>query len=799
MYIPKREPVGSLGTGDTASENDYKDFEAVHPVSPFSGADEGPRLLRARSSLERIERTAQAYSEKATELLIQQDACYVDRDELGQVVVLQRERLYGCLSLPFSLAFFLLFALSAFLHEDITNVFLIESGLREQLGAGLSDVQSIQGVWDWINGSLVPKLFVQHDLLGAPILDKSLWSRVLMYNHLQGPMVMQQLRSEREPCNDGGGIAGAMVCYPVGTQSRSSFGREANASIATPMDQEYTGGLVHREQRQRYYGLAFQAHSRGRRLRIARGEYMPRLSGGPVEGNAFEAFLYANTNYSLVQEHVNYLHQRGWLDAQSKEVIVKALLLNAEVGRPRLEQVHVNFFFSRGGGVFARLTLESLFLLVWSDAATVGTDVLWLMMLLFTSITEVLRIRQAIKKRSLCRMCQQYTAILQWLMIALGWLCVLGYLVQDSMRRRVLDRFGEVIDAQMRDVPAELNTLGIELHDETDRMKFFTSWFRIVIAEYHLVLLFSFFTAFRSQPRLGVVTGTLESSVVDIVHFLLVLVPTFMAYAITGCFIFGRRLEEFSTLQGAMGVCFRMLMEGEYDWPALSEEYPLTAGIWVWTFMLLLVLLMLNMVLAIVMDVYTEMRKHSGKSETVWTTMTRMLHQLWHWKRWVANDELKESVQRMSRFIRREELLERFPRMCQPQYEGLVRDCICMKQGSAGSFNEAVRMQMAVFLGMDKITEEILDLYKSATESLSSGAGCRFTKAGEATGWLQDISERMALQNHRMLSVQWQLQQLQWQWLAMEAVCSRNGNSEPVCNPMEADQVGGTVEDEVVL
>lgn len=396
-------------------------------------------------------------------------------------------------------------------------------------------------------------------------------------------------------------------------------------------------------------------------------------------------------------------------------------------------------------------------------------------------------------------MCQQYTAILQWLMIALGWLCVLGYLVQDSMRRRVLDRFGEVIDAQMRDVPAELNTLGIELHDETDRMKFFTSWFRIVIAEYHLVLLFSFFTAFRSQPRLGVVTGTLESSVVDIVHFLLVLVPTFMAYAITGCFIFGRRLEEFSTLQGAMGVCFRMLMEGEYDWPALSEEYPLTAGIWVWTFMLLLVLLMLNMVLAIVMDVYTEMRKHSGKSETVWTTMTRMLHQLWHWKRWVANDELKESVQRMSRFIRREELLERFPRMCQPQYEGLVRDCICMKQGSAGSFNEAVRMQMAVFLGMDKITEEILDLYKSATESLSSGAGCRFTKAGEATGWLQDISERMALQNHRMLSVQWQLQQLQWQWLAMEAVCSRNGNSEPVCNPMEADQVGGTVEDEVVL
>jgi len=376
----------------------------------------------------------------------------------------------------------------------------------------------------------------------------------------------------------------------------------------------------------------------------------------------------------------------------------------------------------------------------------------------------------------MCRRCHQYTTILQTVLIVLGWVCVFGYLIQDSLRKTVVSRFKEVVDTQTKDEPGELNQLGVELYEATDAMAFFTGYFQFLIAEYHLVLLFSFFTNFRAQPRLGIVTGTLESSILDIVHFLLVLVPTFMAYAISGCFIFGRRMAEFSTITSAMGTCVRMLMEGEYDWPALSEEHPMTAGIWVWSFMLLLVLLMLNMVLAIILDEYTEIRRHSGKSETVWRTMRRLMDLLWYWKVWVSSQALRDRLQGMGRLISREDLLREFPHMCRPQLEGLFQDCEAMADALSGKLTDVAKMQMTIFLGIERISKEVASLYGPLAHA-EDPQDASFEVAAAGRGWLQEISERMALQNHRMLNVQWQLQQLQWQWMAVEAVCGNNTES----------------------
>ena len=41
--------------------------------------------------------------------------------------------------------------------------------------------------------------------------DRRLWNRVLMYNQLQGPVLMEQQRSTAEPCGEG--ITSDMTCY----------------------------------------------------------------------------------------------------------------------------------------------------------------------------------------------------------------------------------------------------------------------------------------------------------------------------------------------------------------------------------------------------------------------------------------------------------------------------------------------------------------------------------------------------------------------------------------------------------
>jgi hypothetical protein len=778
MYIPRRkdEDLQQAKQGAITGDEDYEEIE-------FEGleADEVPEFLRSKSNLDRMANASELYSKKAmalvNRLMTAQDPNLIDRETLREVVNLQRVRFFGCLSLPFSLAFFLFFASSAYLHEDITNVYMIESGLRKVFSQKLAEVDDIPRMWEWIrNDTLAPELFDQTDVYGNPEPNKTFWSRVLTYNQLAGPLVLDQARSKKERCGGGKGIIGDMYCYPQTSSDTAPYGRNVTTHVAIPnptAEYKYSGANVTLAQRESYYDSAFRPLTASRRLRPMRTEYQGKLPTGSIEDNEkYQVLIYPNTPRNLIDEHLTYLYKKGWLDAQTKQVVVKALLLNAEVGRPRLEQLQVIFSFSRGGGVFTRMTMESLFLEFAADMMTYGFDFLWVICLTLITGFEIRRIIRAWRNRELSK--RLAWTLLQWLIIVCGWSCIFCFLIQDMKRKTVRKDLEEVIKAQTQDVPAEDNKMGKDLLSSTEDMLAFSQMFRLLLADYHLFLMLRFFTAFHSQPRLGVVTSTLQASLVDIIHFLVVLLPTFMAYAISGCFIFGRRMEEFSTFNSAMGICFKMAMEGEYDWDKLSTEHYWTAALWTWTFMLLIVLLMLNMVLAIVMDVYTEMRKNAGASETVIVTLKHFIQRIFLWRRWVSNRELLGKIEAMNRLITREELLQNLPGMCDRQLNALITACrhqIDVASSQETELKDSMKMTMAIKLGIDQVNEEIAQLYESNLEDAEHSAGHKFeVSSDEKRGWLQETAEQMAAQNHWMLSVQWQLQQLQWQWQSIEAI-----------------------------
>jgi len=601
-------------------------------------------------------------------------------------------------------------------------------------------------------------------------------------------VVLEQARSLMEKCEDASpaigpsssvGIAGHMMCYPQSTSSVAPFGKDVQSAIAGPTASEYAGGQVSIEERLAYYSSSFVAGSRGasRRLRMMRPQYMSYLPGGSADDASFFAVLYPNTNYSLIQEHFNYLYDRAWLDMQSKDFTVRALLLNTEVGRPRLEEVQVRFAFSRGGGVFARITLESLFLRTWHGMVSVAADLMsFISLVVFTSI----ELRKAWKRfsRTSGKKTSSFKKVLAVFIIVCGWLIVLGNLVQDKMRQTVVARLREVTQAQVQDVPADTNTLGAELLDDTGSAVFFNGWFRLLVAEYHLLLMLYFFTAFEAQPRLGIVIHTLESSFIDILHFLLVLLPTFVAFAISGCFIFGRRIEEFATFDGAMGMCFKLLMEGEYDWPVLSEEHWFTSVLWTWSFVVLMVLLMLNMVLGIILDVYTVMRQHSGSKETVVETVFHLLQRARHSWVWVRARQLMDAMEGMRPHFTSDELRKRFPEMCDAQFKSLIEDCHNQTNSDGHHFKDwagSMQLILAVQLNLDKVKRGMRQWMRTDAGPEDPRENLWYEKASENRGWLQQLSERMAVQNHSLLSLQWSLQQLQWQHQAMDAMYGPNG------------------------
>jgi len=112
---------------------------------------------------------------------------------------------------------------------------------------------------------------------------------------------------------------------------------------------------------------------------------------------------------------------------------------------------------------------------------------------------------------------------------------------------------------------------------------------------------------FRNQPRLSVMSKTLANSANDLFHFFVLFMVLFMSWSIAGYFSFGHKVEGFSTITLTVQTMFNMLL-GDFDWGALQEANETIGMIFFMSYMILIVLIALNMLLAIVMDAYTEVK-----------------------------------------------------------------------------------------------------------------------------------------------------------------------------------------------
>jgi len=780
MYIPRR-----LSRIDTHEyEEAEQEAEQANQEEQQNELLESTQFLRTDSNRRRIESACKDYAFKAMKLIVSDNEHCLDRDIMIHLVGIQEKRNRGFVTLPFSLVFFMVFALTAFLHEDVSTVFVVESGLRKALGQGAGDIKTIQDTWEWLNGTIFPTVFRQTDFQGRPLEDKMEWSRILSYNSLMGALFMEQERSTKQLCEDESGIAADMYCYDTETSDTSAFGRSlarvdesgvlhSSFPITPPQAGDYDSPInLTLSQRVQWYNSPFQVvGGSGRRLRITRPTYAGRLSGtsntaGIATEGAFRAVFSPNMRYELIQERLDYMLANGWLDKQTKHLSLRALLLNNEVGRPRLQSYKLTLSFSRAGDVWAKLTMDTIFLESYYDGIAQAADIVFAVMLFGSTCFEIFSIVGHCRNGEFRGQALTGWFVLQWMIVILGWAVLLGYQYISSQIHPVKTDMLGISKLRLEDFPAELNELGEDLHSSASIVAFFAAWHRLLVAVYHLILMIRFFVAFRAQPRLGVVVNTLEMCLIDVLHFMIILLPCFLAYAISGSFIFGRRVEDFSDFQAALGICFKIVTESEYDWPYLSEEHFWTTVIWVWTFMLFMSMVMLNLLLAIVLDIYSEQRRLAGKSEGICQTISQMASIVRYWKRWVPIPQLLDGLSKMPRMITREDFLRAFPGMPDKQVELLISGSQQLASNiHAGPEHQqhTMRMAMAMKVAMDEVTEDIEELDNGSYGPQDDDPTLKIQKPS----WLAEVAQELSSQNHAMLAMQWRLQQLDWAWQAL--------------------------------
>jgi len=680
----------------------------------------------------------------------------MEREVLREVIEEDHERWAGCIMLPVSVLFFVLYVLSAVTHEDLTFTYISNLPMKANLEEKVGDVMTIDDVWPFVQDTYLPFFFKQYDGLGNP-MPREEWSSIGQYSHLLGSVWMELQRSKVEAsCGD---LAEYIKCFPVDTLTGESYG--ASLSSLPPPTAGLSGQPWSLQGQWEWWdsnasasaspgsilGCADEGFtsagcaSSGRRLIAVREEIKTKMP--PADFSQKYMFqLDSRQEFAQLYNRIEYLKERKWLDAQSSVLQMKALVLNSQMADvPRVILTKVTFFFSRGGGVYSEFKVEGKTLVLFLSFSSYVVDFIFVVLLLVRSVSVAVQIFKAARARQL-RSLANATFAFSFLSVGFSWINFGLFGIVASMQSDVTKRLQAFYADPSTAVERDL------IETAESMMSFIAKNFRPCVAFGNILFLCQIIISLQWQPRLAVVTQTLLASSSDLFHYLIVCLLTVSAFALSGMVIFGRRVIDFADAFGAMGLCFKVAIESEYDWATLSAREWWTSFLWVFLYLMLIVMLIVNMVLAIIMDVYAEVRMHSGDSMTVFEHLQYIYRKFYHRHQWVPDDQLLDQVIEMPQHVTLFEVRQAFPEMHHFQLQYLQNQCRnkASRISRVGlNKNYISQIVAAILYGLEEIQ---LNLGRLRARGWM-GKGIEVGN-NEGREWVKDIFSSIAVQSHWM-------------------------------------------------
>lgn len=329
-------------------------------------------------------------------------------------------------------------------------------------------------------------------------------------------------------------------------------------------------------------------------------------------------YLLSGSNASLIRQQLRALENKAWLDPYTSKVEMLYTLYNPHIGT--LSACHIVFFVNRAGHFYRMVQPVTFWLNPYHGWHNYIADAMWIFMIMKIAFEETLEIRKICKRHGFIEGLKFYFSLANFI----DWGNVAYTLVIAVLWHQHLVKLGELDDMlEMADVARPGS-----FPDDATRKDYFEhiesivhggEYRRAALSLYPFVVVSRFFKAFDAQPRLSLVTSTINRASTDLFHFGLVFASIFGLFALSAMILFGQDIGEFANFGRASDNSFHVLL-GDFDWEVMKNVGRIPAGLWFWSFMCLVNLVMLNMLLAIVMDVYTEIRGAIGsRAETLWS------------------------------------------------------------------------------------------------------------------------------------------------------------------------------------
>lgn len=495
----------------------------------------------------------------------------------------------SCQSLPFTLLLVISYTLMAVYHDDAPLVNAVEDSIGHDIAdnanfaftndymghKAIEDVNTHADFWSWMSRGLLPLLWTQsyslaegrnssepYSIQAGEVYSRANRGVLLHYNRIILGLRLQQERDEAVTNNE-------------------LTGECAHGKLQPMYDKECVGGFGYELEPE-----VFEARKTSNPTRIH--------------------WLYINDDQDFVRQQLVQMEKTGWLDQHTKKIELAMAVYNAEYGLHTMFIVY--FAFSRGGHIWKDIIPLSAYAQNWNSNTSVFYDMTWLFCLFYIIFAESMEILDIVREHGAKGFVKIYIGFWN----AIDWLSVWAGLVICAMFMVNMTRIGAVnvamaalADISEQDDRSAYRRQGKDYVDKLEAEVHFAYLFRMFQVMYPAVITMRLFKAFASQPRLAVVTRTLESAYIDLFHFLIIFLSVFMTYTVAGVVLFGREVHSFTTMFRAVMTCFRASF-GDFDWEELRAVGRLDAFLWLVPFMVLIVLILLNMLIAIVMDAYDE-------------------------------------------------------------------------------------------------------------------------------------------------------------------------------------------------
>jgi hypothetical protein len=655
----------------------------------------------------------------------------VEKDAVVDIIAeKQMERNSFC-TLPFTIFFFVVYTLAMLQHENVGDSGMVQREMTSMLEGttyegvqftsghkDMGDIDTKEDIYNYWREAVLP-LFINP--LSGPREDLH---RALRYNMVIGGVVLQQMRREDRRCSQEYPKLGPFAndstnpllqnfsCYPWTSEDRSCFGA---------VDKQLVNGRARMgwcpDQ------MVFQT---GRRL-----EFVPDGGGtggaskganDPTRSTLFSVNMYEFEGIGRAIEKVTELENEGWIDYQTSWVGVQILVLNPDLGI--FVHVTMNVYMPPSGAMLPKVSCQSFQPEPYQFKAVMALDGLYVLCVLWLTFSVA---------RNLFRYCKEskgsdylkdpwnildcttvgcsYIVIILWMQL----LVRLSDVKEKAMAARALEPLPGQTSEQYPQAVADL-------HEELrDTNQFLQSW-RIMLCWYTLLVAMKFLESFANQPRLAVVTKTITRAGTDLFHFALVMLAVFMAFCVSGMLLFGRRLHEFSSEQWSINTCFLMML-GDFTYDDLAREHPVTTAVWFWVYIAVMMLLMLNMLMAIIMDVYTEVKGEASEFAPVWTQIQQICSHAWnvHKGRTVSNSDMLQLLSDMpEEEIDVADLMKKAgPSLSMEQASALIEDsrtAMENKLNSGVTMSDAMQMVAWTKTAVQKIGKKLDKILQSEEE-----------------------------------------------------------------------------------